>query len=170
MAGTPCACDRVANIIYINHDIYDRLTLFQRKFWIWHEKGHIMLDTSDEIAADNYAFNHLAGSQYRSLKQIVEAAEALLDGSNEYHQERIDNLYARALEWDAKHPIQKLDKATAKQITALGTQFNNMVLGMGTVMTGQTQVVQSGMQTQQNNSNILIIAAVAAVLIVMIMK
>ena len=101
---------------------------------------------------------------------MIEAAESLLDGSNAYHQERIDNLYQRALDWDAKHPIKKLDKATNKDITALSTGFNNAILSMGTMMTAQTQTVQSGTQTQQNSSNILIIAAVAAVLIVMLLK
>lgn len=170
MEGTPCACDREEKIIYINHDLYDNLTLFQKKFWIWHEKGHIILDTPDEIRADNYAFDHLAGTEYRSLKQMIEAAETLLDDGSKYHQERIDNLYRRALEWDAKHPMKKIDKATAKQITALSTGFNNAILSLGTIMTSQTQTVQSGTQTQQNSSNILVIAAIAAVLIVMLLK
>ncbi len=170
MQGTPCACDRETRTIYINHDLYDRLTLFQKKFWIWHEKGHINLNTPDEIAADNYAFDHLAGTQYRSLKQMIEAAESLLDGSKTYHQERIDNLYRRALEWDAAHPVQQLNKATSKQITALGTQMNNAILNMTTAMMGQTQVVQSGQQTQSNSSNMMLIVIVAVVLIIMLIK
>ncbi len=170
MAGTPCACDRETGVIYINHDIYDKLTLFQKKFWIWHEKGHIRLNTADEIRADNYAFDHLAGTQYRSLKQMIEAAEGLLDSNSPYHQERIDNLYRRALEWDAKHPQQPINKATSKQITALGTQFNNLILGLTAGMTAQTQVVQSGQQTQQTSSNTMLIAIMAVVLIIMLTK
>ena len=86
------------------------------------------------------------------------------------YQERIDNLYRRALEWDAAHPVQQLNKATSKQITALGTQMNNAILNMTTAMMGQTQVVQSGQQTQSNSSNMMLIVIVAVVLIIMLIK
>lgn len=170
LAGTPCACDRETGVIFINPEEYRKLTRFQRKFWIWHEKGHINLNTADEIAADNYAFDHLAGTQFRSLKQMIEAAEGLLNSGSPYHQERIDNLYRRALEWDAAHPVQPINKATSKQITALGTQMNNAILNMTTAMMGQTQVVQSGTQTQSTNNNMLLIAVIAILLIVMLLK
>ena len=170
MQGTPCACDRVDKIIFINHDLYDKLTLFQKKFWIWHEKGHINLNTEDEIKADNYAFDHMAGTEFRSLKQIIEAAEDLLDENLPYHQERIDNLYERALKWDAAHNDTFHKGASNRAITAMMSGVNNMILGLSTGLTAQTQVVQSGSQTQQTSGNMLLIGIAAIILILLLLK
>lgn len=165
MIDTPMGCDRSTKTIFINPKLYSKLTPFEKKFWTWHEKGHIVLDTSDEIAADNYAFDKLAGTEYRSLKQMIEAAESLLDSGHFGHESRIDNLYNRAIQWDKEHPEQKIDKATAKFVDRMGTQFNNLVLTMGTLMNTQTQTTFQGTQTKDNSLYILIIAIIMVVIV-----
>jgi ribosomal protein L16 Arg81 hydroxylase len=144
MADTPLAANRATATIYINPTLYRKLTAFQKKFWLAHEKGHIVLNTSNEIEADNYAFDSLAGSQFQSLKQMIEAAEGLLDSRNEYHQERIDNLYQRAVEWDKAHP--ELDKAISNktQRTMIETNSKNELLTtLGSMMVSATQAGSS---------------------------
>lgn len=167
MVDTPMAADRSSATIYINPILYSKLSPFEKKFWTWHEKGHILLNTSDEIAADNFAFKKMAGKEYRSLKQMIEAAENLLDGDNQYHQERINNLYCQAIEWDKTHP---LDKATSKQMKTLGQQINNAILSVGTLMNSQTSTTASATQTANNSTYIVIIAVILVVVLMSLMK
>ncbi len=175
MADTPLAANRATATIYINPTLYRKLTKFQKKFWLWHEKGHIVLNTNNEIEADNYAFDRLAGTEFRSLKQMIEAAEGLLDSRNEYHQERIDNLYQRAIDWDKANP--ELDKAISNktqraQIQAnMFTDFANM-LGLYTisgVQAGSSSTVEGAKTTATTSAlstgTIAIIGIIAILLL-----
>lgn len=173
MADTPCAADRSTHTIYINPILYNKLSIFEKKFWLWHEKGHIILNTPDEIKADTFAFHKLAGTEYRSMKQMIEAAENLLDPNCKYHQERIDNLYKLAIEYDMKHPI--LNKAiSTKNIEATSTGINNALetafAGMigisrvtGDVAKGSQQTATVG--TTLSTTTIIIIAIIAFILL-----
>lgn len=181
MHGSPMACDRETATIFINPPVYQTLTPFQKKFWTWHEKGHIILNTDDEIRADNYAFDKLAGTEFRSLKQIVEAAESLLYEEDPYHKKRIENLYQRALNWDKTHPVNKLTETMKKlsrgdggqkeeklvQTTMDGTKEMMAVLSQALI--AQNQSTQSGMQNN-SNSMYLLIAAIGFMMIMMINK
>lgn len=98
----PAGVNRYTGLIVINPDLFDQLTPFQQKFTIQHEIGHIQLQTDVEIEADAYAFDQLAGTEFRSLKQCVEFLEALLVPHPE-NEKRIEALYQRALDWDKRH-------------------------------------------------------------------
>lgn len=145
MADTPYGADRQNKIIYTNPKLAKNLTIFEKKFWLLHEKGHIVLDTADEIKADNYAFDRLAGTEFRSLKQMIEASEKLLTSGSAYHQARIDNLYKRALEWDKTHP--QVNKATTNQINAMNEGYQKFIQEFGTILIGMQQ--SSSDSTQQ---------------------
>ncbi len=112
MYDTPAAVDRETGTMYINPKLYFSLTPFQRKFVKLHELGHLYLDTNSELDADNYAFDKLAGTEFRSLKQCIECLETILDPNKTGHAIRIENMYQRALDWDKNHPL--LDKASSK--------------------------------------------------------
>jgi Zn-dependent peptidase ImmA (M78 family) len=99
----PAGTNRYTGLIVINPNLYDKLTPFQQKFTILHELGHINLQTDDETLADAYAFDRLAGTEFRSLKQCVEFLDELLDPNYSENQKRIETLYKRAEEWDKKH-------------------------------------------------------------------
>ncbi len=173
MKDTPMAADRTTGTIYINPKLYSKLSIFEKKFWDQHEKGHIILNTSDEIKADTYAFNKLAGTEFRSLKQMIEAAENLLNENCPYHQERIDNLYALALKWDREHP--QLNKAiSTKNIAETGNAINNALETMGAYMLGAVNAGASAsnnaaktttLGTTLSTSTIVIIAIIAFMLI-----
>lgn len=170
MSDTPYACNRETRTIYTNPILASKLTTFEKKFWILHEKGHINLNTDSEIKADNYAFDRMAGTEFRSLKQMIEALEKLLDSRKPGHQVRIDNLYRRAIEWDKQHP-EKINKANANQINALGAQFNNAIMGLGTMMIQQTQTTGTATQSATNTGTISLLGiAFIAVIAVIILK
>jgi len=99
----PAGTYRYTGLIIINPDLFDLLTPFQKKFTILHEKGHINLETDDEVEADAYAFDRLAGTEFRSMKQCLEFLEKLLVPGLPSTDKRIAALYERALEWDNRH-------------------------------------------------------------------
>lgn len=148
MADTPYGADRLTRTIYTNPILAAKLTAFEKKFWLLHEKGHIELDTNDELLADAYAFNHLAGTQFRSLKQMIEACENLLDSNIPYHQERIDNIYRLALQWDKNHPINKA--VSTDNLREMRIGMNDQLLN---VYTGILGVMDATNETQNNTSN-----------------
>lgn len=45
--------------VTLNPDIWQELTGIQGEFVLWHEWGHIELDTSSEVEADSFAFKKL---------------------------------------------------------------------------------------------------------------
>lgn len=99
----PIACVRAERLIVINPGLFYAMTVFEQKFWLLHEEGHINLDTSSEVMADGYAFDKLAGTEFRSLKQMVAATEKLLVGSNPEFKLRKEALFQRAYAWDQAH-------------------------------------------------------------------
>ena len=166
MADTPCACDRATATIYINPILYSRLSPFERKFWIWHEKGHILLNTEDELRADEFAFNKMAGTEWRSLKQMLEALEHLLDETNYYHQERIDHIYRLALKWDEEHPM--INKSVSSNMLALGQEstkqseiWSKTVSAMGQLIILNKTTTETATQKKDNTMTLTIVALAA---------
>lgn len=107
MYDTPAAVDRETGTLYINPKLWFKLTPFQRKFIRLHEQGHYYLNTDSEEAADAYAFDRLAGTEYRSMKQCIETLETILDPNRTGHRIRTEALIQRAIEWDKAHPLRK---------------------------------------------------------------
>ena len=111
IGDSPAAIDRSRGILYLNPDIMRTLTPFQQKFVYWHEMGHYHLDTSDEIQADAYAFDQLAGTEFQSLKQCLKSLREVLSEDNPTLKPRYDALLIRAFEWDAQRGSQTAKKA-----------------------------------------------------------
>lgn len=175
---SPAAVDRTNGILYINPKLYNRLTPFQKKFVKYHELGHYKLQTSDEIAADAYAFDKLAGTEFRSLKQALGCIRQILDDKNPTKKKRYEALYRRALEWDyknsgnllAKQELEKM-KTTVKIERAVG-KSEATIIAMGefvkTLITSQTgeKVVEKNASQNQTNS-ILVGVVILAILFVL---
>ena len=103
LTGTPAAVDRSQGLLYINPKLFNKLSAFEKKFVVLHEEGHYELDTADEVAADAYAFDRLAGSQWQSLKKMIETLDKLLVEGNVTRAQRLYELYKRALLWDGNN-------------------------------------------------------------------
>jgi len=87
-------------VIYLNKNIFPHLTLFQQKFVVQHELGHYILDTDNEIEADAYAFDTLAGTEFQSLKQSINVIYELLPVMNTGRLPRLKAMVENALQWD----------------------------------------------------------------------
>jgi hypothetical protein len=103
----PAGCIISKAVIVINPDLFYQYDEFQRKFILLHEEGHIALRTGieveDEISADAYAFDRLAGTEFKSLKQCLNFLKILLVPGIPSTDSRIAALYDRAVQWDARH-------------------------------------------------------------------
>ena len=158
MFDTPAAVNRESGTLFINPRLYFKLTRFQQRFVRLHEIGHFVLDTDSEEAADAYAFDRLAGTEYRSMKQCIETLETILDPNRTGHRIRIEALYRRALAWDKAHPIknQNLDRASGsnnktsspkEQAEAYATVIN----AAGNQTAQAIHIVESKEQNSDNN-------------------
>ncbi len=165
MADTPAAVDRERRILYINPKLYFKLTPFQQKFVKLHEYGHLNMNTSNEFVADAYAFDRLAGTEFRSLKQCIECLNTILDPSNPGHKVRIDALYERALEWDRQHPVLEhaAQSTNAEDIEAM----TQMIMAAGQAATNADQI-RANENVQQVNTKYLALAGIAVIAILLI--
>ena len=159
---SPAAIDRTQGILYINPKLFNRLTPFQKKFVKAHEMGHYKYQTSDEVVADAYAFDQLAGTEFRSLKQALGCINDILKDNNPGKKKRYDALYKRALTWDYKingnrlakqeleylktGKIEKWVSASEKNTLAMG-EFTKTLL---TSLTGDKVVDNNADQTKTN--------------------
>ncbi len=160
--NSPAAIDRTNGILYINPKLFNRLTPFQKKFVKHHEMGHYKFQTSDELVADGYAFDQLAGTEFRSLKQALGCINDVLSENNPTKKIRYDALYKRALEWDYKNTgnllakreldfintgrIEKWVSASEKNTLAM-SEFTKTLL---TSLTGDKVVDNNASQTKTN--------------------
>ena len=169
---SPAAIDRTNGILYINPKLFNRLTPFQKKFVKYHEMGHYKFQTSDELVADAYAFDQLAGTEFRSLKQALGCINDVLKNNNPTKQLRYDALYRRVLEWDYKNTGNLLAKreldfiksgrvekwvSTSEKNTLAMSEFTKTLL---TSLTGDKVVDNNASQTKTNTYLIAIVVMV----------
>lgn len=159
---SPAAIDRTNGILYINPILFNRLTPFQKKFVKYHEMGHYKFQTSDEVTADAYAFDQLAGTEFRSLKQALGCINDVLKGNNPTKKMRYDALYKRALEWDYKNAgnllaKQELDVINSGQVDKYVSKTEKTILAMSeytknlyTSIAGDKVVDNNASQTKTN--------------------
>ena len=173
---SPAAIDRTNGILYINPKLFNRLTPFQKKFVKYHEMGHYKFQTSDELVADAYAFDQLAGTEFRSLKQALGCINDVLKNNNPTKQLRYDALYRRVLVWDFKNTgnllakqeldflqsgkVEKWVSASEKNTLAM-SEFTKTLL---TSLTGDKVVDNNASQTKTNT--FLIGAVIMVVLLI----
>lgn len=103
LIDSPCGCIRSEKLIIINPVLFYAMPDFDQRFWLKHEEGHIVLNTNNEFACDKYAFDAIVGTEYRSLKQMIAAVEALLTSSWSEHKMRKQALIDMCYEWDSKN-------------------------------------------------------------------
>lgn len=99
LGATPARVNRSTGEMYINAFMWPRLTPEQRIFIMLHELGHVKLQTSDEFAADAFAFKKYADMGY-SLKASITALSRVLPFTNQEQRDRLVAQYDRAAMFD----------------------------------------------------------------------
>ncbi len=132
--------NRSTGVIMVNAAEFEQYTPFEQRFILLHEEAHYRLNTDDEFTCDAYAFERMAGTEHRSLKQLVATVERALPFTTPEHRERLNAQIRRALEWDYKHTGNKaaaralkrmrngysaLDSAENALLTAVADDINN---------------------------------------------
>ena len=80
----------------VNRDVFPTAPEFAQRFYLAHEVGHWIMNTSNEEVADAFALGILAGTERRSLKKSLEA----LNRMHTIPYQRLDALYRRCLATD----------------------------------------------------------------------
>ena len=159
---SPAAIIRGEKIIYIYPEQFNGLTDFEKRFVLFHEIGHNELNTDNEILADAYAFDHLAGTEYRSLNQMLAALEHVLDIYNcKAHDVRYYALYERAKQWLKKHP-QKMTRRTQETIYQLQNTYLQSIESIGGML--NTMTSQNKTQSTTNTLALVLIIFIVVVL------
>lgn len=78
--NSPAAVNRRTGRLMLNRDTFDTLPENTKAFIRHHEAGHLVLDTTNELSADAYAFEKMM-AEGRSLKDCVHALTSLLTES-----------------------------------------------------------------------------------------
>ncbi len=106
--------NRSTGIIMVNAPLFAGYTPFEQRFILLHEEGHYVLDTDCEFTADAYAFDRLAGTEFRSLRQLVATLERTLPFTTREHRERVNAQLRRALKWDYEHGNREAGRMLAR--------------------------------------------------------
>lgn len=177
--NSPAAIDRTNGILYINPKLFNRLTPFQKKFVKYHEMGHYKFQTSDELVADAYAFDQLAGTEFRSLKQALGCINDVLSENNPTKKMRYDALYKRVLEWDYKNTgnllaKKELDLLNGRKIEKLVGRTERNTLAQAeyakTLITSITGYKVTDDNASQTKTNTYLIGAVIMVVLFIFYK
>lgn len=96
--NSPARCNRRTKQVWTNADLWPSLSTNARHFILYHEAGHIVLNTKDEFSADEYAFQRMM-KEGRSLQDCVKALTQLLSNSN-FHRKRAYLQLQRAKTYD----------------------------------------------------------------------
>lgn len=78
--NSPAAVNRRTGVLMLNRDKWPGLPDNTKAFIRYHEEGHLVLDTTNELSADAYAFQKMM-AEGRSLKDCVHALTSLLTES-----------------------------------------------------------------------------------------
>lgn len=99
--GSPARVNRKTGIVLIAKNKWQILKPEEKKFILQHEAGHYNLNTTSEILADNYAFDHFFGTEKESLRKTINIIKNTLDTENNIsHRKRLINIMVRALKTD----------------------------------------------------------------------
>lgn len=126
LGTTPARVNRSTGEIMINLKTWGKYTPEIKKIILGHEAGHYKLNTTDEIAADQYAFNLFAGKAPHSLKDSVFALSRVLSFKNPEHYLRLLEQVKRALYYDWKHNKNQLARKELIKLNNISTMnYNN---------------------------------------------
>lgn len=99
LGNTPARVNRKTGVMYISVKHMQQMPKEHRLFVMLHEMGHMVLQTTDEVAADNWAFNEYARRGH-SLNASVKALTSILNDQNPEHHWRMYLQLERAKKYD----------------------------------------------------------------------
>jgi len=100
LGKTPARVNRRTGVLYISKEKWEQMPENVRLFVLLHEAGHVDQQTTNEILADNYAFQAYAQSG-RPLSESITALTRLLHFTNQSHYDRVNAQMRRAFAFDA---------------------------------------------------------------------
>jgi LPXTG-motif cell wall-anchored protein len=91
--GTPARVNHKTGYIFVSKAHFDKLEPVYREFVLAHEEGHLVLNTSNEEAADQYAVNKLLKKGY-PLSKIMQSLTRVLNYDKPGHYGRTLNVFS----------------------------------------------------------------------------
>jgi hypothetical protein len=116
IGSTPAIVRRDTGEMFLNPKIWFTLPEAYRRFIFYHELGHYTLQTPNELEADHYAFNQIAGTAPESLKNTVRTLYGVLPFTTELQSIRLQNMYRLALTYDQQKQPTAARQAEIRRI------------------------------------------------------
>ena len=101
LGNTPAKVNRLTGEMYISKRHFSKMPPIYRKFVLFHEEGHVKLNTTSEEAADNYAVDELIKRGY-PLSEILKSLTKVLTFNNKEHYGRAMVVFNKLREHDYK--------------------------------------------------------------------
>lgn len=127
IGSTPAKVNRETGEIFLNSNVWNDLPQPYQAFIIAHEIGHFQRQTTNELEADHYAFEQIAGTFPESLKNTVRVLYGVLPYTNPTHGLRLLNMYRLALCYDYQQQptAERLQEIKAVENDILKNYSNN---------------------------------------------
>lgn len=116
LQSCPAEVDMKTGIVSINTDVWDKYDDFEKSFIIAHEMGHYILNTYNEMEADEYALMTVYRTAPNSLKRSLQALYRI----GIVDSERMLKMYQAALHLDARDGNQ----AAAIELQSIEDDYN----------------------------------------------
>ncbi len=139
-------CNRNTGELFINTPIFETFNQYQQKYILFHEAGHILLQTEDEEAADAYASKIYLEKGY-PISDSVKALSKALKFNKKQDFDRLDNQFKRAAEFDLKvnnnENIKNMNIPSFNNANGevWGEIFQNIGNGLGTLGNGAGSII-----------------------------
>lgn len=100
LGNSPARVDRSSGEIFINARLWKNLPFAHRLFILLHEFGHVALDTSDELAVDEFAHRLYMEMGYPLSESVKALTQVLKYDDNGQQLERTKHQLTRAQQFD----------------------------------------------------------------------
>jgi len=142
IGSTPARVHRPSGTVYLNSKTWNSIPAPWQRFILLHEAGHAFLNTSSEVEADHFAFQHFAGTEPMSLKNTLAVLANYLNPSIHGHSVRLNAIITSALAYDAN--VNRNDKAKKLLITMQDDKYSSFVTGFAAAIDNVPQSARQG--------------------------
>lgn len=144
--NTPAIVDRKTGVCYVNLNTFEKLSFPEKMFVLLHEAGHVTLQTTNEIDADNWAFTQYANLGY-PLSESIYSLSKILKFNKQNDYDRLKAQFERAFKYDLQvnknEKLMNYPQLSAGDGSKFGNWAGNFGEGLGSIATGLGGIANS---------------------------
>ena len=130
---SPATVNRKTGELFLSYEMWPKIPIQQKAFIVFHELGHLALQTTNEFRADDFAIRQIAYNRF-PLSGSIKSMLAHLDETIPEHKMRANKMYHLAQALDTNYqPLnyQEMSKALETALNKRPIIETNSFLGFG---------------------------------------